>query len=276
MTGMTGVTVGARTSRGARSWGRAVAATAMAAVVLTGCSTTSGASAPSPSTHRSAPAAAASKPVSAATLSAAQRRVLGWTGHGKVVALTFDDGPGPYTAKVLDELNHAHVHATFCQIGDQISRWGSVDRRIVASGDGLCDHTWSHVENMSGMVRTHRMTQQQVQQQITRAARAITTASGLRPTWFRSPGGDWGTPVKVAAAREHLSLLGWGVDSRDWTTPGTTAIVRAVLQQVRPGAIILLHDAGGNRTQTVAAIPLIITALRHRGYTFESLPSPEG
>jgi peptidoglycan/xylan/chitin deacetylase (PgdA/CDA1 family) len=191
---------------------------------------------------------------------------MGWTGSGKVVSLSFDDGPGPYTAQVLDVLEAKKVPATFCQIGEQVADYAAIEKRIVAGGFLLCNHSWDHDEHLS------ERTQTVIDREMSRTQQAIISVTGTAPVYYRAPGGDFGDPVKRAAAHERLPLLAWAVDTRDWTRPGVDAIVDAVLEHVTPGAIVLMHDAGGDRSQTVAALPRIIDGLRAMGYSFTTPP----
>jgi peptidoglycan/xylan/chitin deacetylase (PgdA/CDA1 family) len=182
----------------------------------------------------------------------------------KLVALTFDDGPGPYTHQILDVLAAKHVRATFCQIGMQVGDFPALERRIVAGGNALCNHSWDHNYNRTTTAGT-------IPAEIDRTNAALLAACGTRPLLMRAPGGLW-TPTLYAALRaREMVPLGWAVDPDDWKEPGTATIVARVLAQVRPGAVILLHDGGGDRNQTVAAVGTIIDALRARGYTFVTL-----
>lgn len=183
--------------------------------------------------------------------------------RGKSVALTFDDGPDPrWTPQILDLLRTHHVRATFCLIGRQAKAHPELVRRIVAEGHALCNHTWDHDERLPKASTAH------VVQEIQDGYNAIVAASGgVRPVYFRAPGGAW-SPVVLAKARERgMRPLAWSIDPRDWTRPGTARIVQGVLA-ARPGNIILCHDGGGNRSETVAATAQVLPALRHRGLTF--------
>lgn len=206
-------------------------------------------------------------------------RLIHWTGTLHAVALTFDDGPGPYTARVLDVLGTYHVRATFCQIGEQVQHYAAVERRIARAGDTFCNHSWDHRLHMSRLVRQRVMTAADIDSEISRTTAAIRKAAGVAPAYYRSPGSDFGNPVLAAIGRSGLQPLGWAVDPDDWERPGTASIIAAVLSQVRDdaaahgGPIVLLHDGGGDRTETVDALPQIITALRARGYRFEPLPA---
>ena len=187
--------------------------------------------------------------------------------HAREVALTFDDGPWSDTPQFLGVLEREHVVATFFQIGDQIAAYGEhgVDRRMLADGDMIGDHTWNYggdvVAGGAGAAT-----------QITEAASAIRTATGgFEPCLFRAPGGNV-TPALLQRARSlGFATIQWDVDPRDWATPGTAAIYDNVIANADDGAIVIQHDGGGNRSETLAALSVEIAALRRRGYRFVTL-----
>jgi peptidoglycan/xylan/chitin deacetylase (PgdA/CDA1 family) len=184
-------------------------------------------------------------------------------GGGKVVSLTFDDGPtARYTPQVLAVLSRNHVTATFCEIGGQARLAPALVRRVVAGGNRLCDHTITH--DMAIGTRAPRVMDQQL-----RASRDVLVAAsgGADVDYFRAPGGKWTPTLLRLSAQDGMQSLGWTIDTRDWTRPGTAAIVSAVERNVRPGAIVLFHDGGGPRDQTVAAIGQLIPWLRSQGYS---------
>ena len=184
------------------------------------------------------------------------------------VALTFDDGPDVHwTRAVAGLLDRHHVHATFCMIGRQVPELVSVVRRVARDGNALCDHTWDH--NLDLRKRPHA---QQVRD-VRRGYRAIYRATKVRPLFFRAPGGEWSRPLRQVARAQHLRPLAWTVDPRDWAHPGVHAIVHAVLAQLRPGGVILLHDGGGNRRQTLAALRILLHRLPRLGYHFVLPPA---
>ena len=183
---------------------------------------------------------------------------------GKVVSLTFDDGPtARYTPQILAVLARDHVTATFCEIGQQAQAQPALLRRVVAAGHRLCDHTITH----DPTIGTH--TPPVMDQQLRASRDLLAAASGGAPVdYFRAPDGNWTPSLLRLSALEGMRPLGWTIDTRDWTRPGTPAIVSAVETHLRPGAIILFHDGGGPRDQTVAAISQLIPWLRAQGYTF--------
>jgi peptidoglycan/xylan/chitin deacetylase (PgdA/CDA1 family) len=177
------------------------------------------------------------------------------------VALTFDDGPWPDTPQFLHILEKDHVPATFFQIGEHVPVYGgAVDRRMLADGDMIGDHTWSHIDVAgAGPVAA---------QQISETAAAIRRLTGFTPCLFRAPGGVVG-PALIAEARAMgFTTIQWNVDPRDWASPGVSAIYTNVIGHVQDGSIIIQHDGGGDRSETIAALPKEIATLRGRGYKF--------
>lgn len=184
------------------------------------------------------------------------------------VALTIDDGPDPtWTPKVLALLARAKVHATFCLIGRNAARYPALVRAIVAGGHTLCDHTWDHDEDLK--VRPAG----EIALDISRGADAIKAAAGVAPTFFRAPGGNWSPAIEAEARRQHMTPLKWTVDPRDWSRPGEASILATIWQELRPGGVILMHDGGGDRSETVAALAVLLTRLPAMGYHFVTPPS---
>jgi peptidoglycan/xylan/chitin deacetylase (PgdA/CDA1 family) len=181
---------------------------------------------------------------------------------GSSVFLTFDDGPDPtWTLRVLDVLRAAGVKATFCMVGRYARAYPDVARRVVAEGHALCNHTDSHAS-------LDRLSAAGVESEIQSAGNAIQAATGVRPTLFRFPYGRTSATANTVVGRLGLRVLPWTVDPSDYTRPGTNTIIARVAQAVKPGSIVLFHDGGGDRSQTVAAITSLITSLRAAGYTF--------
>ncbi|MER5640667.1 polysaccharide deacetylase family protein [Kitasatospora sp. NPDC002227] len=184
---------------------------------------------------------------------------------GRTVALTFDDGPGPATGQVLDLLAQYGVHATFCEIGTQASANPALVQRILAGGHRLCDHTVHHPQPL------HTLPHDKQTYEIDAAKDMIVQAGGpgTKVTWFRAPGGDFSTESDLISAQDGMRPLGWTVDPRDWSRPGVPAIVTAVQHQLHPGGVVLMHDGGGDRSQTVAALKQLLPWLVAQGYTFD-------
>ncbi|PBC71834.1 peptidoglycan/xylan/chitin deacetylase (PgdA/CDA1 family) [Streptomyces sp. TLI_235] len=184
---------------------------------------------------------------------------------GRTVALTFDDGPGPATRPILDLLAQYHAKATFCMVGNEVDRDPAAVRRVLAEGHRLCDHTVDHPQPLHG--RSH---DQQVHE-IADAKQTILRAGGpgAEVPWFRAPGGDFTAENEQIAADHGMASLGWSVDPRDWARPGVPAIVANVQQHLRPGGVVLMHDGGGDRSQTVEALRQLLPWLVAQGYTFD-------
>lgn len=191
-----------------------------------------------------------------------------------VIALTFDDGPSPYTAQVLDILDRYQVKATFFVIGQNVERHPDLARRIVAEGHVIGNHTYSHP--LWGAVETPG----RMAHELDAAAAVIQETTGVTPTLFRPPHG-WRSPWMISLAhRKGYQVVTWSISPDDWRQPPPEVIVRRVVSRARPGAIILLHD--GLETQqnppvqnTVEALPRIIETLQAQGYRFVTIPELE-
>ena len=249
---------------GGRGWyGRVIAAaigvTAMAAVtsVWTAQADGSGADPGADASARPSPAASAPARVAVDIAHASD--------HGpRGVNITIDDGPDPvWTPQVLDVLRQYGVKATFCMVGTQAQAHPDLVKQVVAAGHRLCDHSVSHDTTMDKKSETYQS------QQILDAERMITQASGgVRPMYYRAPGGAFTPYSRKLAASRGMRPLGWNVDSKDFERPGTAAIIATVKGELSNGPTILFHDAGGDRSQTVAALREILPWLKQQGYSF--------
>jgi peptidoglycan/xylan/chitin deacetylase (PgdA/CDA1 family) len=172
------------------------------------------------------------------------------------VALTFDDGPSSYTGTVLDILEHKHVDATFFVIGDNIPGRTGLLRRMIREGHEIANHSLHHETNGASAAS------------IRETSARIHSATGFRSCLYRPPGGYRSSGAFSAAWKLGMSNVLWDVDPRDWSQPGSGAIYSRVTSATRAGSIILLHDGGGDRSQTIAALDDIISNLKNRGYRF--------
>ncbi|MFI2200232.1 polysaccharide deacetylase family protein [Streptomyces sp. NPDC020192] len=180
----------------------------------------------------------------------------------KCVALTFDDGPTPYTAPILDALQRRHVLATFFLVGPHALRYRADVLREYRAGDAIGDHTVTHP-------RLTRLPLARIEYEIGTAARQIASVTGRRPTLFRPPFGAWNARVRAAADAEGMSLIMWSVTAKDWKYHDPPVIEHRVLSRVRPGAIVVLHD---RYATTPAAVPDIVRTLQARGYHLVTVP----
>ncbi|HEX6389261.1 MAG TPA: polysaccharide deacetylase family protein [Solirubrobacteraceae bacterium] len=183
-------------------------------------------------------------------------------GRQRWVALTFDDGPGPYTARVLRELLRLRVPATFFQVGRMVLDFpGPAVLTRNTESVTIGDHTYSHAL-LTALDRRAQL------REILIGAAALEHIGIPAPRLFRPPYGAWDADTRAVTRRRGMAIVLWNVDSRDYKRPGVKRIVRNVVDAVRPGSIVLMHDGGGERTQTIKAIAKIVYRLRRRGYTF--------
>jgi peptidoglycan/xylan/chitin deacetylase (PgdA/CDA1 family) len=176
----------------------------------------------------------------------------------RVVALTFDDGPSDYTDDFLRVLREKDVPGTFFEVGQVMPGREDTMRQILAQGSELGDHTMDHVA-YPGYA------------QIAGAAQRIEAYTHFKPCLFRPPGGAADAGVVATAGGLGMRTVTWDVDPQDWSTPGSEAIYASVVGHTRPGSIVLMHDGGGPRGETLAALPRIIDTLRARGYRFATV-----
>jgi peptidoglycan-N-acetylglucosamine deacetylase len=178
------------------------------------------------------------------------------------VALTIDDGPSPvYTPQILRILREHGVTATFSMVGQNVASFPGIAREVAGAGHAIANHTWSH-PNMAVL------TPAAMRDQVTRAGDAVHAATGQRPTVFRAPYGAWSPGLLDYCTAQGLTPLDWSVDPRDWARPGVSAIVANILRSTRAGSVILEHDGGGDRSQTVAALKVVVPRLLDEGFRF--------
>ena len=190
----------------------------------------------------------------------------------KTVALTFDDGPDPaWTPKILDVLARQHVPATFFVVGTEVARHPELARRLVREGHEIGAHTFTHPDLASLPSWRRDLEDSQVQLAIAYATGRSTSL--LRPPYSSFADAltddDYAT-VRAIGGQGYLTVLD-DVDSEDWKRPGVDTIVRNATPQGDEGAIVLMHDAGGDRAQTVAALDRLIPRLRDEGYRFTTV-----
>lgn len=220
-----------------------------------------------------APPATAAPPACPQPASGALRAA---PGGGKTVALTFDDGPGPETPKVLEILRRHHVRATFFELGSQAQIWPEYARAVVADGHLLADHSYDH-PNFSHLSPSAQAAQ------ISRAADTLQRITGVRPCWFRPPFGATNSATVRVAKNARMSTVLWNVDTNDWAA-GKTLNTRGE-QMIRTNAraggrlthpMILMHDGGHQRPNMLHELDGIITFYQQRGYTFVGVDGRAG
>ncbi|MFJ5175017.1 polysaccharide deacetylase family protein [Streptomyces griseoviridis] len=180
------------------------------------------------------------------------------------VNITIDDGPDPtWTPQVLDLLRESGVKATFCMTGTQARTYPDLVKKVVAAGHRLCDHSVSHDTGMDKKSEAYQS------REILDAERMIIEASGgVRPMYYRAPGGAFTPFSRKLAASHGMRPLGWNVDTKDFERPGTDAIVATAERELSGGPTLLFHDAGGDRSQTVEALRRLLPWLKGQGYSF--------
>lgn len=182
--------------------------------------------------------------------------------HGTNIGLTIDDGPDPtWTPRVLKLLARYRVTATFCLIGRSAAAHPGLVAAIADAGHEVANHTWTHPLPFT------RLSTARIHEEIHRTS-SLLASLHIRPTYFRAPGGEWSQRILAEVKAAGLRPLDWSVDPRDWSRPGVSHIVDTILRHTRPGAIILNHDGGGNRQQTVDALGIVLPRLIDAGYTF--------
>jgi peptidoglycan/xylan/chitin deacetylase (PgdA/CDA1 family) len=181
------------------------------------------------------------------------------------IALTIDDGPHPvWTPAILRLLEKHHVPALFCMIGNQVLGHETIARDVAADGHRIANHTWSHPINLAKLP-PHKMLKE-----LHRAQDKIYSTTGYAPSLFRSPGGAWSKALSEAVSQSNVIPMDWTTDPRDWARPGVAQITNRLLA-AKPGQILLCHDGGGDRSQTLASLKTVIPALQAKGLKFVAL-----
>lgn len=179
----------------------------------------------------------------------------------KYVALTFDDGPSRYTRRVLKILRDNDVRATFFVIGTQIHGGRHIIKDAHKQGCQIASHTFRHryfPNKSQHLLRTD----------VLRTNSVLKKNTGLVTNYVRLPYGATNKKMNKTLRGMHMRKVFWTIDTRDWSRPGVNTIIRRATRPVKNGSIILMHDGGGNRTQTLKALPEVIKRLKKKGYIF--------
>ncbi|HBE21298.1 MAG TPA: polysaccharide deacetylase family protein [Cyanobacteria bacterium UBA11149] len=183
----------------------------------------------------------------------------------KVIALTFDDGPWPRTTEqVLDVLKQNNIIATFFWIGQNVQNYPKIAEKVVTDGHVIGNHTWHHWY--------HKMDRATVTKEIERTADIMFEKTGIKTSLFRPPGGVLTNGLVDYAQKKNHTIVMWSDDPMDYRPLSAKQLVRNTIRKAESGGIVLMHDGGGNRSQTVKALPQIIDELRQLGYRFVSVP----
>jgi peptidoglycan/xylan/chitin deacetylase (PgdA/CDA1 family) len=176
----------------------------------------------------------------------------------KCVAITFDDGPGAETYRLLDMLAKEHAVATWFPVGEVLTGRPGMLRQIAKAGNEIGNHTWDHAQLTA-------RSDASIDREVGRTARAIQDITGTRPRLVRPPYGSMSSRVAGELGRLGDPVILWDVDPLDWKYRDADHVYSSVMSQVRPGSIVLMHDI---HPTTVAAVPRILRALAGRGYVF--------
>ena len=186
--------------------------------------------------------------------------------QGRAIYLTFDDGPTvKYTKRVLDLLDQYDAKATFFQVGENATAHPELTRSVIERGHALGNHTWSHRD-------MRKLRPKELKGQIARTSAALFGITGRPVTCLRPPFGAANARVRKAIRRQKLDVKLWDIDPRDWKKPGSAAIAHRVVSVADPGDVSLMHDGGGNRSQSVRALERILRSLSKQHYDFKTLP----
>ncbi|MDK1476771.1 polysaccharide deacetylase family protein [Streptomyces sp. 549] len=187
---------------------------------------------------------------------------------GSKIALTFDDGPHPrQTPAVLRILRRHGARATFFVIGENAGWNPDLVKAIADDGHLIANHSWSHPQ-------LNRVPEARVRRELGRTCDLIERALGAPPRFARAPYGAWHAPSLRICAELGMEPMGWSIDTLDWREPGSRTIRSRVLTGAHPGAIVLAHDGGGDRSQTVDALAHYLPRLIDQGYTMVPLSEP--
>lgn len=216
-----------------------------------------------PSAYRLQPIAGYGRPVRRRSLVRAGVRrepFLKVDGRGRTMVLTFDDGPDPrYTPDILRILRAHDVPAMFFVCGEMAVQHQDLLKEMADDGHAVGNHTWSHP-----LLTT--LSRRRIHSEMARTSEIIDKAYGEPPLWFRAPYGAWNRAAFRLGAELGMEPLGWTVDTLDWRTPGAHTIAERVTDGAGPGVVVLSHDAGGDRSQSVEALRDYLPALLDSGY----------
>lgn len=178
-----------------------------------------------------------------------------------VVYLTFDDGPSEWTPRVQRILADEGIQATFFTVGQNVAALPTTVQALQQGGMSVQSHSWSHRDLTT--LKPGRLADD-----LSRTTEVIRNVSGVAPTCVRPPYGAHDKKVDKTISKLGLRAQYWDVDPEDWSKPGAKKIVKRVLAKAKAGSVILLHDGGGDRDQTIKALPSIINGLRDKGFRF--------
>lgn len=185
----------------------------------------------------------------------------------KVIALTFDDGPSPtFTPQILDILNRFDAKATFFVIGEQAEKFPDIVKQEAFEGHSIGNHMYTHKQ-------VSKMSLNELINNLRRADQLILSLTGKSPHFFRPPDGYYDeTIVKAAESLDyHVVIWTWGKDTKDWSNKLASSIAQQIIKDIKNGDIILFHDQGGDRSNTVESLKILLPILKEDGYNFVTI-----
>ncbi len=187
----------------------------------------------------------------------------------KVAAITLDDGPDPdCTPAILDTLREKGIKATFFVVGKSAQAYPDLIQRMVEEGHVVSNHSWSHAD-------LRKVSSSEFSNQIDRTNALIREMTGHDTPCVRAPGGDVDDSVISAISKRGQTTMRWDTSTGDFLRKGVQYQIDAVMERLHPGSVILMHDGGGDRSQTVEALPQIIDKVRAKGYEFTTVCAPK-
>lgn len=186
-------------------------------------------------------------------------------GSGQMVALTFDDGPSEWTPQIVRILEREGVPATFFTVGGMYSTYSANAAAARELGFTIANHTWNHLQMTT-------LSAPEQSSELERTSDAIAGIGAPKPDLFRPPFGANNGGTNGIVRKHGMVVVLWDVDTLDWQRPGSESITANAVGQATAGSIVLMHDGGGDRSQTVAALPGIIKGLRAKGFRFVTVP----
>jgi peptidoglycan/xylan/chitin deacetylase (PgdA/CDA1 family) len=183
----------------------------------------------------------------------------------KIAYLTFDDGPDPtYTPQIVELLNKYNASATFFALGQEVDKFPELAKEVSINNQVVANHTYSHIDIMNASETV-------VQEDIKKANKAVQNATGKKPICFRPPYDAIDNEIKQKIGNAGGQVVMWDVDTQDWARPGVDVIVEHILDYAQSGEVILMHDGGGNRSQTVEALEILLPEMIEKGWKFRAM-----
>lgn len=186
----------------------------------------------------------------------------------KLIALTFDDGPAlKFTPKVIEILKRYKIRATFFVCGEQVGYNKDIVKQLSSEGHEIANHSYSH----PNLYKRKDLRGKAFVKEVIRTSALIEEVTMIKPVFFRAPYNYAGKETVEVVNKAGLIYVSWTFSVRDWEKPSPQVMLNIFLKNLQPGSIVLLHDGGGDRSNTLTVLPMIIEAARKKGYKFVTL-----